>query len=190
MTSLPCGATASRGSSLCALLGVDRDALAHTIAVLAGSGRTVAAAESLTAGLLTATLTEIPGASAVVRGGIVCYATDIKSELLGVDRSLLAEMGPVDEEVACQLARGVRRRCHASLGIGVTGVAGPDPQGGRAPGTVFAAISDGHHDAVQRLTPAMIFGSGVGAQPLSRHGVRAAAVQCALSLLGRWAEAS
>ena len=109
------------------------------VATLIARDRTVAAAESLTAGLLAAVLAEIPGVSATLRGGIVCYATDLKSTLVGVDPDLLARRGAVDPEVARQLARGVRIRCSADIGIGLTGVAGPDPQDGIPPGTVFVA---------------------------------------------------
>jgi nicotinamide-nucleotide amidase len=102
---------------------------------------TVAVAESLTGGLLTAALTEVGGASAVVRGGLVVYATDLKSSLAGVPTMLLAERGAVDRDVALELARGARARLRATVGIGVTGVAGPDPQDGVAVGTVFLAVS-------------------------------------------------
>src|SRR5690606_17574795 len=104
-------------------------------------GQTVATAESLTAGLLCAVLTEVPGASAVVRGGLVVYATDLKAGLAGVDRQLLAERGAVDPEVARQLAAGARERCGADWGVGLTGVAGPDPQDGVAPGTVHTGLA-------------------------------------------------
>lgn len=104
-------------------------------------GATVAVAESLTGGLLTAALTAPAGASATVRGGLVVYATDLKASLAGVDTGLLAERGPVDPEVAEALAVGARQRLAATFGLGVTGVAGPEEQGGRAVGTVFAAVS-------------------------------------------------
>lgn len=113
---------------------------------LARRGATVAVAESLTGGELTAELTRPAGASAVVLGGAVVYATELKHTLLGVDAGLLERSGPVDPLVASQLADGVRRSLAvagraADFGIATTGVAGPDPQGGRAPGTVFVGIS-------------------------------------------------
>ena len=104
-------------------------------------GETVAAAESLTAGLVTATLTAVPGSSAVVRGGLVVYATDLKHALAGVDADLLAEHGAVHPEVARQLATGARERCGATWGLGLTGVAGPDPQDGVPAGTVHIGLS-------------------------------------------------
>ncbi|MDN6511425.1 MAG: CinA family protein, partial [Corynebacterium sp.] len=89
------------------------------------AGFTVATAESLTAGAIASTVADIPGASAVLRGGLVVYATDLKASLAGVDEELLDARGPVDPDVARQLARGAATRCGADIGLGVTGVAGP-----------------------------------------------------------------
>lgn len=102
--------------------------------------QTVAVAESMTGGLLAAALTSTAGASATFRGGLVVYATDLKSRLAGVGEDLLAEHGPVAPQVALELARGVRGRLSASWGVGVTGVAGPQPQDGKAVGTVFLSV--------------------------------------------------
>ncbi|HVV10411.1 CinA family protein [Amycolatopsis sp.] len=104
-------------------------------------GETVGTAESLTAGLVCVTLTEVPGSSAVVRGGLVVYATDLKNSLAGVDQALLDEHGAVHPEVAAQLAEGARVRCGADWGLGLTGVAGPDPQDGVVPGTVHIGLA-------------------------------------------------
>jgi nicotinamide-nucleotide amidase len=104
-------------------------------------GETVATAESLTAGMVCVTLTNVPGSSAVVRGGLVVYATDLKAKLAGVDAWLLAEHGAVHPEVAAQLAEGARDRCGATWGLGLTGVAGPDPQDGVVPGTVHIGLA-------------------------------------------------
>lgn len=117
------------------------DRLARLVAGLRDLGHTVAAAESLTGGLLTATLTAIPGASAVVRGALVVYATDLKATLAGVPDDLLAERGPVDPDVAVALARGARAACGSTIGLGLTGVAGPDPQVGSPPGTWYVAMA-------------------------------------------------
>lgn len=108
---------------------------------LRAAGATVAVAESLTGGRLCAALTETPGASATMRGGLVVYATDLKASLAGVDAALLAERGAVDPQVAAALADGARARLAATFGVGVTGVAGPDPQDGREVGTVFGAVA-------------------------------------------------
>ncbi len=102
---------------------------------------TLAAAESLTGGLVAATMVEIPGASAVFRGGLVVYATELKAILAGVPRALLDERGPVDAEVAGALARGARERCGADWGVATTGVAGPDPQDGKPVGLVYVAVA-------------------------------------------------
>jgi nicotinamide-nucleotide amidase len=142
-------------------------------------GATVAVAESLTGGLLCAALTEAPGASTTVRGGLVVYATDLKASLAGVDATLLAERGAVDPDVALALARGVRARLGATFGLGVTGVAGPDPQDGKPVGTVFAAVSGPHRD----VPVAAVFSGG-------RPEIRAASVVACLELLSaecaRW----
>jgi nicotinamide-nucleotide amidase len=111
------------------------------VAALIRRGETVATAESLTGGLVCATLTEVPGSSAAVRGGLIVYATELKAELAGVDTTLLAERGAVLPEVAAQLADGARLRCGADWGLGLTGVAGPDPQDGVAPGTVHIGVA-------------------------------------------------
>ncbi|GAB3906185.1 hypothetical protein GCM10029964_102560 [Kibdelosporangium lantanae] len=100
------------------LLGMPPDALAGVVAALRAREETVATAESLTAGLVTAALTSVPGASRVVRGGLVVYATDLKWGLAGVDPDLLAERGAVDPDVAAQLATGARDRCGATWGSG------------------------------------------------------------------------
>jgi nicotinamide-nucleotide amidase len=122
------------------------DETAVLVGRLARLGLTLAVAESLTGGELVAELTRPAGASAVVLGGVVVYATELKHTLVGVDAGLLAQFGPVHPEVAAQLARGVRSHLSvggvdASIGLATTGVAGPGPQGGHAPGTVFVGVS-------------------------------------------------
>src|SRR3954468_7565574 len=109
-------------------------AVARLLTTLAERGETVAAAESLTAGLFCATLAEVPGASATLRGGAVVYATDLKAVLAGVPREVLDRHGAVRPETAAALATGIRERCTATWGVGLTGVAGPDPAEGHAPG--------------------------------------------------------
>jgi nicotinamide-nucleotide amidase len=108
---------------------------------LARRGETVAAAESLTGGLFGATVTEVPGVSATYRGGLIVYATDLKATLAGVSETLLRQRGAVDPDVAIALAAGVRTRLAASWGLGLTGVAGPNPQDGKAAGTVFIGLA-------------------------------------------------
>ncbi|SFR88613.1 nicotinamide-nucleotide amidase [Agromyces sp. CF514] len=124
------------------------DPTAELIALLAARGLSIAVAESLTGGLVVAELTRIPGASAVVRGGVVAYATPVKHSLLEVPAELLAREGAVHPEVARRMADGVRSALAvdgepAAIGVSTTGVAGPDPQDGRAPGTVFIGVAVG-----------------------------------------------
>ncbi|MFD6142956.1 CinA family protein [Promicromonospora sp. NPDC060271] len=121
------------------------------LAEAAARGWTIGVAESLTGGLVTAALVAVPGASRVLRGGVVAYATDLKAGLLGVDADLLAERGAVDEAVAAQMAAGIRAVTGADVGLATTGVAGPDPQDGQAPGVVFVAVSTPVASEVQRL---------------------------------------
>ncbi|MEO5534295.1 MAG: CinA family protein [Pseudolysinimonas sp.] len=114
---------------------------AAVVAALVERGLTVAVAESLTGGLVVAELVSVPGASAVVRGGIVAYATDLKAQLLGVDASLLEREGAIHPLVAEQMASGVRARLGADIGLATTGAAGPDAQDGHQPGEVWLGIS-------------------------------------------------
>ena len=123
-----------------------RDVASQLIAELTRRRMTIAVAESLTGGLLVAELVSVPGASAVVRGGVVAYATELKSTLLGVDAELLAQRSPIDPEVARQMAEGVRRRLGhdgmpADIGLATTGVAGPDPQDGHPVGEVWLGLA-------------------------------------------------
>lgn len=115
--------------------------VAAVVSRLAARGETLATAESLTGGLLAAAVVSIPGASAVFRGGLVVYATDLKHTLGGVPEPMLSANGPVDPEVAAALAAGARRSCVADWGLATTGVAGPEPQGGVPVGTVYVAIA-------------------------------------------------
>lgn len=143
--------------------------VARLLDLLRGRGETVATAESLTAGMVCAALTEVPGASDVVRGGLVVYATALKHDLAGVDATLLAERGAVHPDVASMLASGARRRCGADWGIGLTGVAGPDPQDGAAPGTVYLGFAGPAGVTVRSVR-----------LPGGRHDVRSGAVRAAL----------
>lgn len=149
-------------------------AAADVVAALAGRGETLATAESLTGGQLAATVVDVPGASAVLRGGLVVYAVDLKASLAGVSAELLAERGPVDPDVARALARGARERCGATWGLGTTGVAGPEPHGGAPAGTVYVGLAGPDGDVAERL-----------ALPGDRAAVRAGTVAAALALLLR-----
>lgn len=153
-------------------VGVDATGLAELIGVLKTRGETVATAESLTGGLVAAVLTSVPGSSAVMRGGLVVYATPLKHELAGVDADLLTAHGPVHPDVAAQLAAGARTVCGATWGIGLTGVAGPDQQDGIEPGVVHIGVSGPSAAEVRTI--------GIEG---NRHQVRSAAVTTALDLL-------
>lgn len=104
-------------------------------------GLTLAIAESLTGGEVASTLVSVPGASAVVVGAVVAYATRIKEQVLGVDAARLAATGPVDGEVAKQMATGVARLMGTDLGLATTGVAGPGAADGHPAGTVHVAVA-------------------------------------------------
>ncbi|KRF24507.1 CinA family protein [Phycicoccus sp. Soil803] len=144
----------------------------QVVAALVGAGRTVATAESLTGGLVCAALTDVPGASAVVRGAVVAYATELKAQVLGVDPDLLATGGAVQAEVARQMATGVCRVLGAQVGVATTGVAGPDPQDGHPVGTVFVAVAAEGRVQVRELSLAG-----------DRATIRAGTVEAALDLV-------
>ena len=113
---------------------------AEVLQALRGRGLTLATAESLTGGLVGGALTAVAGSSDVYRGGVVCYATDLKASLVGVPADLLAAHGPVAPETAAALASGAARVCGADVGAATTGVAGPSPQDGHPVGEVYVAV--------------------------------------------------
>jgi nicotinamide-nucleotide amidase len=125
---------------------------AEAIAALARSGQTVATCESITGGLICGELTQVPGASDVVRGGLVTYATDLKTSLAGVEPAVIADHGVVSAAVARAMAAGARAVCRADWGIAVTGVAGPGPSGDTAPGTVWLGVVGPGVDHAVRLS--------------------------------------
>ena len=134
--------------------------------------RTVATAESCTGGLCAAALTAVPGSSRVVLGGVIAYADAVKVDLLGVSAHLLRTQGAVSEAVALAMAEGVRGRLGAAVGIGITGVAGPQASEEKPAGLIYLGVLDGEVSRTVRLT-----------QDLGRHGNRVAAVRAALRLL-------
>lgn len=115
--------------------------LERAVALARERGLTIATGESLTAGMVAAALATVPGASAVLRGGVVSYHREVKAGLLGVSPALLARVGAVDGEVAEQMARGARVACGADVGVATTGVAGPEPHEGKGVGTVIVAVA-------------------------------------------------
>lgn len=124
---------------------------ARIVAAASACGATIATAESLTAGLVAAAIADAPGASAVLRGGVVAYHSDVKAALLGVDPALLAERGSVDPDVARAMAAGARRACVATIGVSTTGVAGPDPHDGQPVGRVYVAWDSPWDSGVEEL---------------------------------------
>ncbi|KAH6877237.1 hypothetical protein B0T10DRAFT_496620 [Thelonectria olida] len=154
-----------------------RDISADVISMLKHANQTVAVAESLTGGGIMAALTSVGGASAVFRGGVVSYATEIKRELLKVDGDLIAQHGVIHGDVAEQMASGTRAitsvESPTTWGISTTGVAGPDSQDGKPVGMVFIGIATA--DKAKALGPFHF--------PGDREQVRQATVMEALSQL-------
>jgi nicotinamide-nucleotide amidase len=141
-------------------------------ALLAG-GLTIATAESCTAGLLAARLTERPGSSAYVAGGVVSYSNEVKEHELGVPAALIARVGAVSEEVAEAMAAGVRARLGTAVGVGITGIAGPDGGTPDKPvGLVHLCVQDAAHTIARRIV-----------LPGNRADVRKRAVVVAMHLL-------
>lgn len=147
------------------------------VGLLRARGWMLAAAESLTGGLVASAIVDVPGASAAFGGGIVAYATSLKASLLGVDRGLLDVHGAVHPEVARQMAEGVRVACAvdgrpADVGVSTTGIAGPDSPDGQPVGTVHIGITTPDGGSIHSLVLAG-----------TRSQIRRAAVRAALGAL-------
>jgi nicotinamide-nucleotide amidase len=143
--------------------------------LLRDRGLRLAAAESCTGGLLTARLTDVPGSSAYVERGFVTYSNEAKVTELGVDERLLAAHGAVSEEVAAAMAAGARRAAAAEVGIGITGIAGPDGGTPEKPvGLVYVALDGAAGTRVRKAT-----------FPGERKRVRFQATQLALEMTRR-----
>ncbi|GAA1684286.1 CinA family protein [Kribbella yunnanensis] len=146
------------------------------VGVLKSRGETLATAESLTGGMVGAALTDVAGVSAVYRGGVVVYATDLKAKLAGVPQDLLDAVGPVHPDTAAALATGVRERLKATYGLATTGVAGPDPQAGVEAGTVYVAAAGPGSVQVRKLQLS-------GDRSAVRQGTVAAALELVATLV-------
>jgi nicotinamide-nucleotide amidase len=168
------GAPQSAGPAGCAASAGEQahDLAVQVLARLQAGGQTVAVAESLTGGLVAAALTDVPGASASFRGGVVAYATELKAALLGVEEGMLARHGAVYAPVAAAMAEGVRARLGATYGLATTGVAGPEPQDGQPVGTTHIAVSAADDTVVRTI---ILTGD--------RHEIRTLTVEHALGLL-------
>ncbi|NLA86335.1 MAG: competence/damage-inducible protein A [Clostridiales bacterium] len=125
------------------IYGLDTETLENTVVgLLKDKNKTLSAAESCTGGLLSKRITDISGAPKIFYGGAVTYATESKTDVLGVDAGLINAKGVASREVAEEMAVMVRRRFNTDIGVGITGVAGPESdESGQEPGTVFVALS-------------------------------------------------
>lgn len=156
------------------VFGTDDVTMEQAVAqVLAARALTLGVAESVTGGLIASRLVDVPGASAWFRGGVVAYDAGVKRSVLGVPE------GPVvSVDAAVALAEGARRVLGASVGLGVTGVAGPDPQEGVDPGVVFVGVALPGEEPQQGLSRRLRL-------PGDRQRVRQYAAISALDLLRR-----
>ena len=146
--------------------------------LLREKGLTLSAAESCTGGLVAKRITDLPGASAVFRGGVVSYTNDVKAQVLGVPEELLEAFGAVSEPVARAMAERCRTICGSDLAVSVTGVAGPDTDDrGNEVGTVYIALASAEGTVCQKLS----CGKGRG-----RDRVRSAAASHVFDLLRRY----
>ena len=113
---------------------------------------TLAVAESCTGGLLSNTLTDVPGSSKWFKGGVVAYTNEIKKRILGVNTATLKKYGAVSKETALELAKNVRKKLNSGIGVSVTGLAGPGGGTQKTPvGTVFIGVYDGKKTLVKKL---------------------------------------
>jgi nicotinamide-nucleotide amidase len=145
------------------------------VADLTVRNQSIATAESLTAGLLAATIAGVAGASEVLRGGLITYTEHTKVLLAGVAPEILDEVGPVAGPTARALAVGARQRCDATWGVGLTGVAGPEPHGGHEVGTVFMGLAGPDDHSVTEVVELQFSGT--------RWDIRIAAVRASISRL-------
>lgn len=145
---------------------------AQLLETLKSQGKTLATAESCTGGGIGHVLTAVPGSSAVFRGGVISYTNEVKAALLHVPQEILDTCGAVSPETARAMAEGVRSLIRASIGVSVTGLAGPDSDGsGKPVGLVYVGASDGETSLVREH----VF-SG------NRQAVREQAVEAAMEL--------
>ncbi len=134
------------------IYGIDTESLENTVLQLfKARGLTFAAAESCTGGLIAKRITDLPGSSAVFRGGATVYTNEAKTILMGVPAELIEAEGVISAPVARALAENVREILGADFGIGVTGLAGPDGDGINEVGTVFVAIAGENFSHVRPL---------------------------------------
>ncbi len=154
------------------IFGEDKDTLASVAGdLLKKHGWTMSVMESCTGGLTASTITDIPGSSDYMRGGIVAYATDLKKSM-GVPADVIEQHGVISRETALEMARASRLRCSSDVGIGITGVAGPDLQEGKPVGLVFIAIVTPETEVAEQFQ-----------MPGDRHDIKRRAALRALNML-------
>ena len=134
----------------------------------------IVSAESCTAGLLSANLTEIPGSSAFFEQGYITYSNNSKTSVLGVENKTLKKYGAVSEQVAKQMAKGALKRSNSTIAISITGIAGPGGSDYKPEGLVCFAVTEKNG---KTRTETMEYG------PLGRSKVRSSAVKTAINLL-------
>ena len=145
----------------------------QAVRLLKENKMTVSAAESCTGGLVSAYITAVPGSSSAFELGITSYSCRVKRDILGVDGETLQNLGAVSRETAYKMAQNIRERANSSIGVSVTGVAGPDGSEGHAPGLVYIAAA---YDGGVRVKELNIY-------PLSRNYIRETAVSEVFKLL-------
>lgn len=148
------------------------DLAREAITALKDRGLTVCTCESLTGGLICATLVDVPGASKVVRGGLITYQTDTKPLLAGVDAALIEAKGVVSAEVAAAMAEGARKRLQADIAVSATGMASPGEPDEPPAGTVFVGVAS---DKGTRAIPLNLTGT--------RAEIRQATVKAAIEAI-------
>ena len=151
------------------------------VSELKAKGKKLATAESCTGGMLSKRITDIPGSSEVFEMGCVTYANQAKEDLLSVSHETLEQYGAVSPQTAREMAEGIVRRSGSDLGIGITGIAGPDGGTAEKPvGLIYIALSDGEHTWVTKRSP-------IG-RTKSREWHRHCAASQALDMVRRWLE--
>ena len=157
-----------------AIWGADEDTFQEAVAALLKQRElSIAVMESCTGGLLASTITDVPGASGYFRGGLVSYTAEAKIQY-GVDPAVIDEFGVVSNETAAAMAGAVRRQFDSDIGVGITGVAGPEPHGGQPVGAICLAVET----SVESYATGYTFAQ-------TRAAIKARAVTSALTLVRR-----
>jgi len=156
------------------IFGYDDEVLEEDVGkLLTNAGCTIGVAESCTGGLITARLTEIPGSSEYLKGGVVAYSNEIKNKLLGVSCDILKQYGAVSKQTATAMAEGIKKTVGSTIGLAVTGIAGP---GGESPGKPRGLVYISLSDSKMTLNKKYRF-------PGNRTAVRLGAVNAALNMV-------